>query len=325
MNDPSGEIVMVADELAELAGADPEWPGGRRTAFHSRVVPIVPDPAVVALIPLVSHPVGDAELRMLSGVRVVANYGVGYDNIDVEAARRRGIVVTNTPDVLTEATADLTLALLLAAARRLREGLDLARGGSWTGWHPTQLLGLGLQGKSLGILGTGRIGDAVARRAAAFGMEIVYWDKSPVPSLEAEVGARRVGSLGDLLATADVVSVHLPLTPATRGLLGAAELQAMKPGSILINTARGAIVEQDALADALRSGPLAAAGLDVFDGEPEIPAGLRNLPNAFLLPHLGSATWDARRAMWALAAGNVGAVLSGRAPLTPVPAQASGG
>jgi glyoxylate reductase len=262
--------------------------------------------------------VGEAELAGLPSLRVVANYGVGYDNIDLAAASARGIVVTNTPDVLTDATADLAMALLLAAARRLREGLDLAGSGAWAGWHPTQLLGMGLQGRVLGILGAGRIGLATARRAAAFGMEIVYWNRSPSPAMESEVGGRRIAGLETLLAMSDLVSVHLPLTPETLGLLDAKRLAAMKPRSILVNTARGAVVDQGAVAEALRSGHLSAAGLDVFDNEPEIPAELRDLPNCVVLPHLGSATREARQAMWDLAAANARAVLAGGDPITPV-------
>jgi glyoxylate reductase len=270
------------------------------------------------LHPLVSQRVGANELAGLPSLRVVANYGVGYDNIDLAAAARRRIVVTNTPDVLTDATADLALALLLAAARRLPEGLDMARSGSWEGWHPTQLLGMGLQGRVLGILGAGRIGVATARRAVGFGMEIVYWDRSPSAEMEEAADGRRVQDLESLLAQADIVSVHLPLTPETREFLDAERLAAMKPGAILVNTARGAVVHQAALVETLRSGHLAAAGLDVFANEPEIPTELRDLPNCVVLPHLGSATREARQAMWDLAAANAMAVLSGKEPLTPV-------
>ena len=318
MTDSSDQLVLVAGELHDLSGPDPEWPGGQGTLFHQPGAPLPARPDVAAIIPLVSQQVGDAELSGLPSLRVVANYGVGYDNIDLGAAARRGVVVTNTPDVLTDATADLAMALLLAAARRLREGLDLARSGEWDGWHPTQLLGTGLQGRVLGILGAGRIGVATARRAAAFGMEIVYWNRSASPAMETEAGGRRIEDLEELLALADVVSVHLPLSADTRGLLDAKRLSATKPGSILVNTARGAVVDQQALAAALRSGHLAAAGLDVFEKEPEIPEELRSLQNCIVLPHLGSATREARQAMWDLAAANARAVLAGNEPLTPV-------
>lgn len=318
MADSSDLLVLVAGELHDLSGPAPEWPGGRHTLFHQPGSPLPARRDVEAVIPLVSQRVGKAELAGLPALRVVANYGVGYDNIDLAAAARRGVVVTNTPGVLTDATADLAMALLLAAARRLREGLDLARSGRWAGWHPTQLLGAGLQGKVLAILGAGRIGVATARRAAAFGMEITYWDRSESSELEAEAGGRRAEDLDTLLSEADAVSVHLPLTGETRGLLDAKRLARMKPGSILVNTARGAIVDQEALTEALRSGPLGAAGLDVYGNEPEIPSDLAALPTCFVLPHLGSATREARQSMWNLAAANARAVLAGEEPLTPV-------
>ena len=313
-------IVLVAPELRELSGAAPEWPLGATTAFASPAEgPGVGfNTRVVAVVPLVSQAVGVSELDRYPALRVVANYGVGTDNLDIASIRSRGIEVTNTPDVLTDATADLAIALLLAAARRLREGLELARSGEWDGWRPTQLLGMGLQGKVLGILGAGRIGVATARRARAFGMEIVYWDRSASSSMEVEAGATRYERLESLLGLSDIVSVHVPLTPETEGMLDATRLAAMKPGSILVNTARGAVLDQTAVAEALRSGHLGGAGLDVFENEPEIPAELRELPSCFVLPHLGSATREARQAMWELAAGNARAVLSGSEPLTPV-------
>lgn len=313
-------IVLVASELRELAGESPEWPGGAATRFAR------PDDEasageserVVAIVPLVSQPVGVPELDRYPALRVVANYGVGTDNLDVGAIRARGVEVTNTPDVLTDATADLAMGLILAAARRLREGLDLARGGAWEGWHPTQLLGMGLQEKRLGILGAGRIGFATARRARAFGMEILYWDRSGSVELERQLAARRVIRLDELLESADVVSVHVPLSEETANLLDARRLALIGPDGILVNTARGAIVDQDALARALRTGRLAAAGLDVFAAEPAIPTALRDLPNCFVLPHLGSATRETRKAMWELAASNVRSVLSNTDPPTPV-------
>lgn len=320
MSRPTDPLVLVAPELAALAGEAPGWPAGAGTRFArpDRGTGAEDDARVVALVPLVSQPVGAAELDRYPALEVVANYGVGYDNLDLAALRTRGVVSTNTPDVLTDATADLAMALLLATARRLREGLDLARGGAWTGWHPTQLLGAGLNGKTLGLLGAGRIGRAVARRARAFGMEILYWDRSRSSALEEELGARRAEDLAGLLGAADVVSVHLPLTPETRRLLDADALALLRPGAILVNTARGAIVDEEALAAALRAGRVAAAGLDVFAEEPAIPAALRDLPNCFVLPHLGSATREARGAMWELAAANVRAVLAGAEPLTPI-------
>jgi glyoxylate reductase len=224
----------------------------------------------------------------------------GVDNIDVDAASARGIAVANTPDVLTDATADFTLALLLACARRLREGEALVRSGQWTGWEPTQLLGLELRGATLAIVGAGRIGTAVARRAEAFGMRVV------------SVG--RGDPLGPALAVADVISLHCPLTAATRGLIDAAALAAMKPGAILLNTARGGIVDEDALVDALERGHLAAAGLDVFAGEPTVSPRVRASERVVLAPHLGSATTATRSAMAELCVTAVREVLAGRAP-----------
>jgi glyoxylate reductase len=306
--------------LRELSGGTPDWPGAAGTAFATPAdgPGDTLDDRVVAMIPLVSQTVGEPELERYPALRVVANYGVGTDNLDISAIRSRGIEVTNTPDVLTDATADLAVALILATARRLREGLALAASGEWEGWNPTQLLGMGLQGKVLGILGAGRIGAATARRARSFGMEIVYWDRSASAELEAETGARRQERLESLLAMSDVLSVHVPLTPETEGLIDAARIAELKPGSILVNTARGAVLDQAAVAEALRSGHLAGAGLDVFLDEPDIPAELRDQPTCYVLPHLGSATREARQAMWDLAAANTRAVLAGAKPLTPV-------
>ncbi len=314
-------LVVVARELVPLCGDAPRWPGGRETRFVAADEPLPGGylaRRVEAIIPLLSRPIGAAELDALPGLRIVSNYAVGYDNVDVAAAAERGIVVCNTPDVLTSATADLTWALILAAARRLREGLDLARSGDWAGWRPDELLGMGLEEKTLGILGAGRIGSAVARRAPGFGMRVVYWNLAPNEILEREIGARRADTLGEVLSVCDVLSVHLPLTADTDGLLGEAELVRLRPGAVLVNTARGEIVDTEALAAALRQGRLGAAGLDVYPDEPAIPAELRELPNAFVLPHLGSATREARRGMWELAAVNVRRVLEGRPPLTPV-------
>ena len=316
--DPGDEVVLVAEELRPLAGGAPSWPGGRSTRFLPGDAPIPDDDRVVALVPLLSRRVGDEEMDRLPGLRVVANYAVGHDNVDVPAARRRGVAVTNTPDVLTESTADLAWALILAAARRLREGLELAASGRWEGWRPDQLRGLALRGRTLGILGAGRIGSATARRAPGFGMDVLYWSRSRNEALERELDARRAGSLGSALEASRVVSVHLPLTPETEGILGGDELARMAERSVLVNTGRGELVDPEALADALDEGLLAAAGLDVYPEEPEIPTRLREHPRCFVLPHLGSATRRARRGMWELAAENVRGVLAGEGPVTPV-------
>jgi lactate dehydrogenase-like 2-hydroxyacid dehydrogenase len=251
-------------------------------------------------------------------LRLVANVAVGYDNIDVEAATRRGVLVTNTPGVLTDATADLAIALTLMVTRRLGEGERLIRGRTPWRWHMFMLLGSGLQGKTLGIVGLGAIGQATARRARAFGMDVTYAQRAPAPAeIEAALGARRL-RLYQLLATADVVSLHCPLTPETRHLIDAAALGRMKRGAYLVNTARGPVVDEAALALALRERRIAGAALDVYEREPEVHPGLLELDNAVLVPHLGSATVETRAAMAVLAARNVAAVLAGEPALTPV-------
>jgi glyoxylate reductase len=264
------------------------------------------------LVSLLTDRIDDALLAACPKLRVVANYAVGVNNVDLAACARRGIVVCNTPGVLTEATAELALALMLALTRRLREGERLARSGGWAGWGPTQLLGAGLTGRTLGIVGLGRIGAAVARRAIACGMTVLHCSpRDPDPAI------RRVG-LDELLATADVVSLHAPLTEATRHLLDRAAIERMKPGSILVNTARGPLVDEAALADALARGRIAGAGLDVFEEEPAIHPALAGREDVVLLPHLGSATRSAREAMALLAIDGCFAVLAGRTPANVV-------
>jgi glyoxylate reductase len=254
----------------------------------------------------------DAELlEAAPRLRVIGNCAVGVDNVDVAAARRRGLPVCHTPGILTDATADLAMALLLAVARRLREGDALVRAGEWTGWRPDMLLGLELRGSRLGVVGLGRIGKAVARRAVAFGMEVVYWSRQPDGAAEA-VPARYV-SLDELLATSDAVSLHVPLRPETHHLLDGARLRTMKPGALLVNTARGAIVDEAALVEVLREGPLCGAGLDVFEAEPELHPGLLEHPRVVLLPHLGSATAATRARMAELVCRDVVRVLRGEA------------
>jgi len=252
------------------------------------------------------------------GLRVVANVAVGYDNVDVPACARRGVVVTNTPGVLTEATADLAFALILMATRRLGEGERLIRAQTPWSWSMFFMLGSGIQGKTLGIVGLGKIGQATARRARAFGMEIAYAGRRRAHAeLEAELEARFL-SFEELLGAADVVSLHCPLSAETHHLIDAAALDRMKPTACLINTTRGPVVDEAALAAALRSGAIAGAGLDVFEREPEVHPDLLDLENVVLIPHLGSATVETRTAMGVLAARNVVAVLAGEAPLTPV-------
>ena len=266
------------------------------------------------LLALLSLPIDDALLDGAPALRVVANYAVGYDNVDLAATQRRGIVVTNTPDVLTAATADLTLALMLAAARRLPEGGTLLRSGRWHGWEPEQLPALDLDGATLGVVGLGRIGQAVAARARGFGMRIVYAQRSrAAPEVEATLDARPL-PLDELVTTSDIVTLHCRLSDETRHLMSAARIATMKPRAVLVNTARGAIVDEAALAAALARGHLLGVGLDVFEDEPRVHPGLAASPRAVLMPHLGSSTPGTRARMAELAAQSIADVLAGRRP-----------
>jgi glyoxylate reductase len=268
-----------------------------------------------AIVTLVSDRVDDALLAGAPSLRLVANYAVGLDNVDLEAARRRRVMVTNTPGVLTEATADLAMALLLAVARRLVEGdALLRRDGRFPGWAPLYHLGRDVSGSTLGIVGLGRIGAATARRARASGMEVIYAGPEVAPAIAD--GARRV-PLPELLAASDHVSLHCPLRPDTFHLIDRAALARMRPHAALINTARGPLVDEAALVEALRDGVIGGAGLDVFEREPEIHDGLRSLPSVVLAPHVGSATVGTRAEMARLVCEDVEAVLGGRPPLRP--------
>ncbi|AMB38948.1 MULTISPECIES: D-glycerate dehydrogenase [Paenarthrobacter] len=272
-----------------------------------------------AIVSLLTERV-DAELLDAAGpqLKVVSNVAVGYDNIDVPACTERGIIATNTPGVLTEATADIAFGLILMATRRLGEGERLIRAGQPWKWGMFFLLGSSLQGKTLGIVGMGGIGIATARRAKAFGMDIVYQSRSQIdPAIAVELGARRVG-LDELLAISDVVSLHCPYGPNTHHLIGAEQLAAMKDTAYLVNTARGPIIDEAALALALRENQIAGAGLDVFEQEPKVHPWLLELENVALVPHLGSATVETRTAMAVLAASNTLAVLGGEQPPTPI-------
>jgi lactate dehydrogenase-like 2-hydroxyacid dehydrogenase len=269
-----------------------------------------------ALLPTVSDALTSTVLSVSPRrVKIVANFGVGYNNIDVATARSLGIVVTNTPGVLTDDTADLAMALLLMAARRAGEGERHIRAGDWTGWGPTHMLGTRVSGKTLGILGLGRIGRAVARRAAeGFGMRVIYFDP-PVPIGEARAyGASPRESIEDVLRESDFVSLHLPASPENHHLINAARLAVMPRHAILINTARGDVVDEAALAAALKSHVIAAAGLDVFEREPTVDPTLTTLENVVLLPHLGSATIETRVAMGERALANLAAFFANAPP-----------
>ena len=279
-----------------------------------------------AIITMLTEQV-DAELLAAAGpqLRIVANHAVGFDNIDVPACTEAGVLVTNTPDVLTETTADTAFALLMAAARRVGEGERLLRARTSWIWGPLMMLGQDVHHKTIGIVGFGRIGQAVARRAKGFGMRVIYADALQLPpEVEAETGAER-RELDDLLAQADFVSIHTNLTPETRHLFDAAAFARMKPTAVLVNTSRGPVVDESALADALASGEIFAAGLDVFEREPEVEERLLELDNVVIIPHLGSATVDTRDAMGMLAVENVFAALEGRRPPTLLNPEAFGG
>jgi lactate dehydrogenase-like 2-hydroxyacid dehydrogenase len=302
---------LPASALALLGSADVQVVNGTkdRQAFLDAAR------GAHALMTFVIDKVDDAVLDAAGPqLKVVANVAVGYDNIDVPAVKARGILVTNTPDVLNGAVAELTWGMILAVTRRLGESERLVRAGGWHGWAFDFMTGMELAGKTLGIIGKGRIGRDVARRASAFDMRVVFGGRAA----GGDVDGHPVLTIDDVLRTADVVSLHVPMRPDTRHLIDARAIGLMKPSAYLINTARGPVVDEAALAEALAARRIAGAALDVFEREPIVHPGLLGLDNVVLLPHIGSATVETRTAMAELAAKNVAAVLAGRAPITPV-------
>lgn len=272
-----------------------------------------------ALLCMLSDRIDVEVLEATPSLRVISNYAVGFDNIDVAAARQRGIEVTTTPGVLTDATADLAWALLLSAARNLGAGERMVRAGEWTGWAPTQLLGEPIRNQTLGIVGMGAIGQAVARRAQGFGMKIVYFNRNRVaPEIESSLGAEFV-ALDDLLTRSDFISLHAPLNEQSRHMFDSRAFSLMKPTSVLVNTGRGALIDEAELVNILRERRIAAAGLDVYEFEPTITEGLLTLDNVVLAPHLGSASTLARGDMVRLCCENIAEVLAGRPAVTPAP------
>ena len=268
------------------------------------------------LVPTVTDKI-DAEMLEQAGpqLKLIASFGTGVDHIDLDAAKAKGITVTNTPGVLTEDTADVAMALILAVPRRIAEGDRRARSGNWTGWSPTGMLGHRINGKRLGIIGMGQIGQAIARRARGFGMSIHYHNRNPVhPATEDELEATYWADLDEMLRRMDIVSVNCPSTGATEGLLSAERLALMPSHAYLVNTARGEIVDEAALADILKAGGIAGAGLDVYQDEPHIPDALRDLDNVVLLPHIGSATIEGRHAMGDKVIINIQTFLDGHTP-----------
>lgn len=270
-----------------------------------------------ALIPLLTEKIDKELIDAMPKCKIIANYAVGYNNIDVKYARSKKIIITNTPDVLTNSTADLTMGLIIAAARRFYEGEKMMRLNRYSGWKPELLLGTELYNKIIGIVGAGRIGTAVAKRAKAFGIKIYYFDKSKNIELEETLNARKV-SINRLMKESDIISVHLPLDKNTYHFIGKEQISKMKSNAIIINTARGELIDEQFLIKALKSDKIKAAGLDVYENEPKINPELLKMDNVFLLPHLGSATVEARNGMAEIAVKNVINVLKGKPPLTPV-------
>ena len=309
-------VVAIARVLLP-AGLEPlqeraEVREGGHDATPERVREIVAGADALVADPTVAV---DAALLDAAGpqLRVVANFAVGYDNVDLEECRRRGVAVTNTPDVLTNATAELALALTLAAARFLSEAERDLRRGEWKGWDPAAYRGVELSGATVGVVGLGRIGSRYAELLSGFGCELLYSARLPKPEAEAALGVTRA-DLEDLLRRSTVVSLHVPASPETHHLIDADALRLMPEGAVLVNTSRGSLVDLDAVADALQDGRLGAVGLDVYEGEPEVPERILDAPRAVLTPHIGSATVKARDAMARTAAENAIAVLDGREP-----------
>ncbi len=303
------------------AGLDRLASGGSvKVNPHDR--PMTADELVMAaadcdgVLSMLTDRIDAAFLDRCPRVKAISNYAVGFNNIDVVACTQRGIGVSNTPDVLTNATAEIALALMLACARRVVEADGVVRAGQWRGWAPLDYLGMDMVGKVLGIIGAGRIGLRVARMAAGFEMRVLYYSRKLHPEFD-QIGAARV-DMESLLKQADFVSLHAPLTDQTRHIIGAKQLAMMKPTAILINTARGPLVDEQALVDALRKNRIFAAGLDVFEREPALNPGLATLQNVILLPHIGSATVSTRGQMAVMAAEDLLAMTSGRCPVHPV-------
>jgi len=266
------------------------------------------------LLCTITDRIDEEVLERAPDLKVIANYGVGFDHINVQAASRRGILISNTPGVLTDATADLTFALILSVSRRVIEGDKMTRDGRFRFWAPFHFLGCEVTGKTLGIIGFGRIGRAVAKRAAGFNMKTLYYTRTPLWSSPEEDRLATFAPLETLLRESDFITLHVPLTAETRHMIGRPQLEIMKPSAYLINTARGPVVNEKALVEALKNGKILGAGLDVYENEPQLSPGLLDLDNVVLLPHMGSATIETRTRMAAMAAENILAGLSGKRP-----------
>ncbi len=301
----AGHEVVIGAETGELA----------RDEFISKLQTETPD----AVLCLLTDRIDDEIFTAAPQVKIFANYAVGYDNMDVEASKQHGVVLTNTPDVLTNAVAEYAAALTLSLAKRVQEADRFLRDGRYTGWDPLLLLGMELSGKTFGSVGGGRIGRRTAEiMHHGFGMKIAYFDRGQNQDLDRDLSATYVPELADLLATADILSIHLPLTAETRHLINKETLASMKPSALLINTARGPIIDEAALAEALQNKVIAGAGLDVFENEPDVHPDLLGCDNVIITPHIASATTEARDRMSEIAADNIIAVLNDQLPLTPV-------
>lgn len=309
------EIPLAAEELLKKHGMKVSLFRKDRPISEEELIKSAKN--VDAVISLLTDKFDKRIIDQLKSCKIIANYAVGFNNIDVDYAKEKGIVVTNTPDILTDATADIALSLMLACARRIPEGEMLMRKGEFVGWKPKMLLGVELRGKTVGIVGAGRIGQETAKRAKAFGTKIIYYSRAAKPEFEKEVGAKKV-SLNKLLKTADIISLHVPLTEKTRHLLNSENMELIKERAILINTARGEVVDEKYLINMLRANRIFSAGFDVYYNEPKVDKALLKLKNVVLLPHLGSATFEARDSMAKLAAQNVVNVLNGKKAVTPV-------
>jgi lactate dehydrogenase-like 2-hydroxyacid dehydrogenase len=310
--------VVVTRKLPEAVEArlrrdyDPHFNGDDHVYSSDELISLAD--GADALLPCHSeHLSAEAIARLPECVKAIANFSVGVDHVDLEAAKARGIIVTNTPDVLSDATAEIALLLMLGAARRAAEGDRLIRAGQWRQWSPAFMVGTQITGKTLGIVGMGRVGQVTAQRARGFDMVVHYHNRRRVPA-EIEQGAVYHERLETLMGACDVLSLHCPATPATRHLIDAERIRLLRPGVILVNTARGALIDDEALQEALRCGQVAAAGLDVFNDEPDIHPGYAALDNTFLLPHIGSATRETRDAMGFRALDNLDAIFAGREP-----------
>lgn len=308
-------IPTVGIERLEQAGVAVEVSGHDRALSREELIGQAHNRD--GLLTMLTDTINAEFLAAYPTIRAISNYAVGYNNIDVGECTRRKIGVANTPGVLTDATAETAWTLIFAAARRLVEGEAMVRGGHWAGWGPMQCVGMGISGKTLGIVGAGRIGQRVAEMSRGFGMRVLYTSRSSKPEFEQATGARHV-SLETLLRESDFISLHPPLTAETRHLIGATQLAMMKPTAVLVNTARGPIVDEKQLIMALREKRIFAAGLDVYENEPALTPGLAELPNVVLLPHVGSATVETRDRMAVMAAENLLAMLQNKKPPFPV-------